>query len=472
MRAMVAPNEEAPESESDASGATIVDSSGEVPRRGPDADLRPGAICGRYTVEALIGSGGFSKVYRAADLESGATVALKVLVPRFVGTDIEVRFLREARALHQLKHPDILRIVGFGRARSGRSFLAAEYLIGANLRQVLRKHGRFDPAEVVTLMTPVCRALEAAHAAGIVHRDVKTSNVFVLDGEPSKVKLLDFGVAKFLRPEFNQGQALTFQGERLGTPCSMAPEQIRGGEVDGRADVYALGVMLFQLLTGRWPFRGSMDELEAMHLGVSPPKPSDEVPVSRELDQVVLRAMNKNPSDRFPTVEAFREAMQQAAGRRSAARVPPSQRPAIAVYLETWNPDSSSTTLDLIEGADLIYAAELGLREAGFQICVSSSSRLLAAAVLPWNAAEAQALARRTRDLAQALTLGSGEDRLRVRVHADKAEVVDAGGSLSFVGGPILEVNIWPTLDTRVLVITDAVDELLVADHDLPNRIA
>lgn len=468
--AVIAPDEDAPQSGATSSCATIVENSS---RDGfmvvADNELRPGELCGGYRVEALIGSGGFSRVYRATDLVSGETVAIKVLDRRFMGSEIEVRFLREARALQELGHPDILRILGFG-CDTSRSFLVTEYLRGENLRQLLRNRGRFDAEETLALMTPVCRALAAAHAAGVVHRDVKTSNVFVLDGEPRRVRLLDFGVAKFLRPEFSQGNALTVQGERLGTPHSMSPEQIRGSDVDGRADIYALGVMLFQLLTGHWPFRGNVDELTALHLGASPPKPSEIVPVSSRLDLVVFRAMAKNRDERFQTVGAFLEAMEEAIGTQAAVTSPASSR-AIAVYVETGGLDGESdATVDLVETAEILDTAERTLSEAGFQICATSGSTLLAAAVLPSDAEKALGLAWRTRDLARSLAVEAHEGRLRVRVHLDGAEVVESGRSQTIVGGRILMLDVWPALDTSMLAVSEAVGELLRPEFEAPTR--
>src|SRR5262245_37814049 len=223
-----------------------------------DDDLPPGASAGDYVIESRVASGGCGTVYVATHALLGRRAAVKVLHGRLAASPQMVeRFVREARAANIIRHPGIVDIFEFGALSDGRPYFVMELLEGTDLDTLLRMRGRLAFDEVLEILEPVVEALEAAHAAGIVHRDLKASNIMLLNsGGPRAVKLLDFGVAKLLVPEPG-AEALTSMGQRLGTPVAMAPEQIRCGPVDARTDVYALGVLIFQMLTGRYPFAGA-----------------------------------------------------------------------------------------------------------------------------------------------------------------------------------------------------------------------
>src|SRR5439155_24535545 len=176
-----------------------------------------------------------------------------------------------------------------------------------------RRRGGLTAAQALRYLEAACDALRPANSAGVVHRDLKASNVAVVkDGGPPRVKLLDFGIAKLVRTAPGE-RGLTAVGQRIGTPYAMAPEQIRGGAIDSRVDIYALGVLLYQLLTGRYPFiSGDPVEMERLHVEAPPPRPSSMAPVSPEIDAIVLRCMEKDAARRFPDVAAFVDALREA----------------------------------------------------------------------------------------------------------------------------------------------------------------
>ena len=228
------------------------------------------------------------------------------------------RFVREAQAVNMIKHPAIVDIYEFDTLPDGRPFYVMELLEGTDVRSLLNERGRFTPAEVLEILEPVCSALQVAHEQGIVHRDLKASNIFVkTSGGTRSIKLLDFGIAKLMHPDASEA-GLTVVGTRLGTSYTMAPEQIRGDGVDPRTDIYALGVVLYHLLTGQYPFRAeTMTDIERMHLEAPPPRPSQAAAVSPAFDAVVLRCMEKTAERRYQSVKAFIEALREAVGTKT-----------------------------------------------------------------------------------------------------------------------------------------------------------
>ena len=264
------------------------------------AGVRIGAEVSGYRVEELIGRGGMGEVYRAWDDRLERNVALKILIPRLADDDaFRERLLRESRLAASLDHPNVVPVYDAGEADS-RFFLAMRYVEGTDLRAVLRGEGALSPERAIDIAAQVAGALDAAHERGLVHRDVKPSNV-LLD-ERGHCYLADFGLTQSMAA---QGQ--TTDGSLLGTLDYVAPEQIRGGDVDGRADVYSLGCLLFECLTGEVPFaRPSEVATLYAHLEDEPPRPSErrpELPV--ELDDVLGRSMAKEPDERQPTCAAL-----------------------------------------------------------------------------------------------------------------------------------------------------------------------
>jgi serine/threonine-protein kinase len=215
------------------------------------------------------------------------------------------RFVDEARAVNRIQHPNIVDIFGFGELPDGRKYCVMDLLQGVSLGERLHELGRMPPAEALEVLSEIASALDAAHAAGVVHRDLKPQNVFLsrtTDGK-RRVTLLDFGLARMAGDD---ERLRTGNGVVLGTPAYMSPEQCAGVEVTHSTDVYALGVAAFELLTGRIPFTGtSFGALIAQHLTAPPPKPSSFVPsLSPRVDDVFAHWLAKSPEDRPPSASA------------------------------------------------------------------------------------------------------------------------------------------------------------------------
>jgi serine/threonine-protein kinase len=292
---------------------------GEASSERDEDALASGERVGEYVVDCRLGAGAFGAVYRARHPVLGRDVAIKIL-HRSVSSNEEIvgRFLAEARAVNQIRHRNIIDIFGFGQLADGRHFYVMECLAGEPLDATLARKGAFAPGEALPLLRAIAKALDAAHEQGIVHRDLKAENVFLArEGEDTYPKLLDFGIAKLISSE-QGGQSRTRSGIQVGTPYAMAPEQCRGVAVDGRADVYALGVLTHRMLTGAYLFDGetAMDVIMKHMAAKPPPMSSVARSVPAALDKPVLRMLAKDPSDRFarPTeaIDALGEAMARA----------------------------------------------------------------------------------------------------------------------------------------------------------------
>src|SRR5260221_110094 len=279
-----------------------------------DDELAPGDLAGEYVIMGKIASGGCGTVYTAQHRLLGRKAAVKVLHNRLAGSpEMVERFVREAQGVNRIRHPNIVDIYDFGKLDRKRPYFVMELLEGMNLGSIVERKGRLTPAQALSYLAPVCDALGAAHAAGVVHRDLKASNVVVVkEGDPPRVKLLDFGFAKLMRSGPGE-RGLTAVGQRIGTPYAMAPEQVRGAPVDHRVDIYGLGVLLFQLLTGRYPFISPDPvEMERLHLESPPPRPSAIAPVSAGGDPVGPRSLEKRPPARYPDVHALLDGPREA----------------------------------------------------------------------------------------------------------------------------------------------------------------
>jgi serine/threonine protein kinase len=259
---------------------------------------------GPYYIESILGSGGMAVVYRARTPQD-EVVALKVLFPPpGTGKEILTRFEREARTAARLNHPAIIRVFDVGQAE-GRAFMAMTLVEGQNLTTRLAQVGRFDEATAADIAWQIADALYYAHRQGVVHRDVKSSNILLTD--EGRALLTDFGVAQAL-----DDPALTRTGHTVGTPAYMAPEQATGNQaVDGRADLYSLGVVLYQMVTGRVPFEGSTPQVLHAHVYQPPPAPSTIAEVSPGMEAIILRALAKDVSKRFQTGAAMAQALAQ-----------------------------------------------------------------------------------------------------------------------------------------------------------------
>ncbi|HET6333580.1 MAG TPA: protein kinase [Polyangiales bacterium] len=279
------------------------------------SEVRPGAIlAGRYRVEGQIGAGGMGIVVSAEHLQLGSRVAIKYLPPSWLGDpDAVERFKREAWAAAQIKSPHVVRVSDVANLPSGAPFIVMEYLEGEDLAHVLARREPLPIPDVTELILQVCEAIAEAHAIGIVHRDLKPSNIFVtrnLEGH-RVAKVLDFGISKLMRDGFGQ-LGLTTTRTSLGSPTYMSPEQMHSAkEVDGRTDIWALGVILYEMLAGRAPFSApSLPEL-ALQIATEPVLPLRaaglDVPVG--LERIVQRCLEKDRSKRFPDVAALASAL-------------------------------------------------------------------------------------------------------------------------------------------------------------------
>ncbi|HUH05438.1 MAG TPA: serine/threonine-protein kinase, partial [Kofleriaceae bacterium] len=271
---------------------------------------------------------GFGTLYRARHCSLPRVAAIKVLrYDLSHDPTMLVRFEREARALASLRHPNVVDIYDLGDLPDGRPYIVMQWIDGCNLHEHIDRHGPLTLDRALAALAALGSALSAAHDAGVIHRDVKAANVIgVQCGDLGTLKLVDFGIAKLQQATQTDG-LVTSVGVRIGTPETMAPEQILGREVDERVDVYALGLLFFQLLTGRLPFeRSDAIDLEELHLHGVRPNISALAPVPKALDLVVRTALAVDPNARYGTVGELVRAAHCAAGATA-----PEQGPGVSI---------------------------------------------------------------------------------------------------------------------------------------------
>lgn len=429
--------------------------------------LSPGTMAGDYMVTELIARGGCGSVYRARHRADGSAAAVKVLHASLASQKKMVeRFTREVRVVELLRHPNIVAIHDVGALPDGRPYYVMEYLEGRTLARIIDIEGRLSPAEALDLLGPVCDALSAAHAAGVIHRDVKASNIIVGEGDPRSVKLVDFGIAKLLG-HASEPQGLTTVGRQVGTLTIMAPEQLLGGPVDARVDIYALGILLFRLLTGRLPFAAKDAlTLAQQHLEEPAPRPSQRIPLQPALDAIVLRCMEKQPERRFESVDEFLAALRQ------AVTGPPS-RPedasiedatsALAVYVQirmrTEHDDLDDALSDDV--GVVLDAAEEALRDRGFIVASATGSEVLGVLPLPEDPAGARRERKAAITAAAALRRRIDErpdadPRVSVNVCLHAGDVILRGeGRPEVVGGLLVRTDRWvPREEIAALCVT------------------
>ncbi|WP_438017987.1 serine/threonine-protein kinase [Sorangium sp. So ce315] len=283
-------------------------------------------VASRYTVESVIGEGASGVVYRAARDEDGRRVALKVIHRHLSGTpQIFRRYHREAAILKRIEGPHVVRMLDFVE-EGGLLVIALEHIDGSSLEEILQERAPLDIDEAIEIAVQICSALEIAHAAGVIHRDVKPANVLVerpaaapdghADAAPSplagRVRVVDFGLAKVMHGE-QMTTGLTEQDMIFGTPEYMAPEQVRGDDVDARCDLYALGCILYEMVVGAVPFsKGTPIAVMTAQIAEQPlpPRASEHGGrISAGLEAVILRALAKSPADRHPSARAFADAL-------------------------------------------------------------------------------------------------------------------------------------------------------------------
>ncbi len=300
---------------------------------------------GRFTVMEQLGSGGMGVVYLARDDQLDRKVAIKLLRSDHESSDelARARLLREARAMARLSHPNVVTIHEVG-SYEDQVFLAMEYLEGEDLAARLTRERRLSWAEARALTLQLCDAIAAMHELGIVHRDIKPHNIFLVtppgrggEGVARRphVKVLDFGIAKLTRSDASSVRSLTATGggELVGTAAYIAPEQARADAVDGRADIYAVGLVLYELLTGRVPFSApTFMAVVSQHLSEPPPPPrsiAPEAELPAEAERLILRCLEKQPDDRYADVHALRAALHAIPEAPAAASLQPARPPLV-----------------------------------------------------------------------------------------------------------------------------------------------
>ena len=282
----------------------------------PEMHLEGKVLADRYRITRRIGDGGMATVYLGEHTSIEKQCAIKVLNVAYAHQQDAVdRFLREARAASRIQHENVIDITDFGRAPNGSVFFVMELLSGEDLATLVRREGPIHWQRVRHIALQMCRALAAAHAKGIIHRDMKPENVFRVQrgGDPDFVKVLDFGIARVVHGSIG-ARNLTSAGSVFGTPAYMSPEQCDGRLADARSDVYSVGVVLFELLTGRPPFMADtpLGYLK-QHCFDAPPSLRDTAPqanIPERLEAVVLQALAKEQDQRFPSMEALASALE------------------------------------------------------------------------------------------------------------------------------------------------------------------
>lgn len=301
-------------------------------------------VAGRFKLLSKLGDGGMGEVYRAEQLPMGRHVALKILRHALSDDARQVeRFKREAQAASSLTHPNTIIVHDFGQDTDGTLFLAMEYLAGEPLSGLMAREGPLAGERAARILAQVSGSLEEAHRRGMVHRDLKPENIFLIEraGTPDYVKVLDFGIAKVTESGGQKLSTITQAGAIFGTPQYMAPEQIRGEGIDARADIYALGVVLYEMISGHLPFAaGSVVEMLTKHLTASPApinrKASVPDPVVARLEAVALRALSKNPESRQQSAREFLEDLMVAVPQLSLTS-PTGLLPATPVATPAWS---------------------------------------------------------------------------------------------------------------------------------------
>ncbi|MEO8700646.1 MAG: serine/threonine-protein kinase [Kofleriaceae bacterium] len=362
-----------------------------------------------FRLDRMIGEGGFGQVWHAHRDADGTRVAIKILHLELVRSiDALTRFQRELDAISRLQHPNVVSALDHGTLSDGRPFLVLEYIEGPSLREAIHERGAIPPLEMLEILEPLCDALAVAHDAGLVHRDVKASNVILARNPNGKLRpvLLDFGLVKLVD---QVGPGLTSSRSMLGTPAAMAPEQMRGQPVDARTDVYALGLLAYHMLTGQPAFGGGPGVVQSYLQVHGPrPRPSAKVDIDPAIDEPVARALAPEPANRYPSARGLLEAL-----RAVICPATSGELAVVAIYVEG-------------RLADIVRATEI-LRTRGYVVALSAPDSVLA--VTPLERGDVQNLR---------VELAAFSPETRVAVGISHASI-----SGQIVDGPAMDVEGW-----------------------------
>lgn len=340
----------------------------------PCQEIVAGSRLGPFSLEEVIAEGGFGTVFRAAGGPRGAA-AVKILHAELAGSpEALARFAREVDVLGRVRHPGIVEVLEVGRADDGRPWFAMELLAGVDLDTHITQGGRLTPGAALAILAPVCDALACAHDDGVIHRDIKASNVFL--AEDGRVVLLDFGIAKLSDPVLGGG--LTLSRQALGTPSAMAPEQVAGRAASERTDVYGLGALLYHMLVGEPPFAdSSASVMQYLHCHARRPRPSARAALPAAIDEVVTGAMSIEIDRRHPGPRELLAACRAALGEAETAG---ELRPALAVRVDVRvEPDDDSSELvRALDDAEAVWsAARAHFCTRGFVPALEASESML-----------------------------------------------------------------------------------------------
>ncbi|MBI3184070.1 MAG: serine/threonine protein kinase [Myxococcales bacterium] len=412
-----------------------------------------GQRLGNYLVEGFHHAGGFALVFKGRHVSMDRPVALKVLHHDFVAVpDVVRRFRLEADAINRVKHPGIVEIYDIDELPDRRPYLVMEWIEGRNLDRELLSRGAFSTPEIVALVSELGSALSAVHAAGIVHRALKASNIMAVpDGAWFKLKLVDFGLSKFLVPTSSPNAGRTAKGTVIGTPETMAPEQILGAPCDARTDIYAVGVLIYQLATGRLPFEATtLAEVQEMHLHTPPPRASLLAPVPPALDLVLARCLDKAKERRYPTVEDLVADLKKLTAPSSVK----AERTGMGLYADLRVEGSSDdlTDADLDDLDRLSESVRGALSALGARLAIDAPNALLGVVLLPEQPEEA----RRAREsalraavrLARTVSSRPGASKrlqLALSAHAGSLLIKEGDGQGKILGGDLMKVTSWAT---------------------------
>jgi serine/threonine-protein kinase len=257
----------------------------------------------RFHIERLVGTGAMAKIYRARQTDMDRPVAVKVIHPDLWGdAEVNARFERELKVTTRIEHPNTVRVYEHGRTPEGQPYLVMEFLDGHLLSDVIAEDSPLSAVRIAHIGMQLAQALAAAHAAEVVHRDLKPENIILLDhyGQEDFVKVLDFGLSRVRARSQREAQHLTLEGVRVGTPLYMAPEYVAAYSFDHRSDLYALGVILFEMATGKPPYKGKPYEILEQQVHGDVPRPSTLVPnIPAWLDELIMRLLAKDPEERI-----------------------------------------------------------------------------------------------------------------------------------------------------------------------------